>query len=74
VVLNRRDQRFFVVEFSVQHRGGVNEKAMGFLMMAVVIWVESCVERKMIILNPLGVCTTQTGVCKYRCPFLKDAF
>jgi hypothetical protein len=56
-MLDSRDQRFCVVEFSVQHRDGFIEKDLDHLK-SVVICVESCVERKYFILNPLGVCAS----------------
>jgi hypothetical protein len=71
-MLDSRDQRFCVVEYSVLHRDGFNEKELDQLKPAVIC-VESCVERKYFILNPLGgvhipkqrCAHTQTEVCTY---------
>jgi hypothetical protein len=56
-MLDSRDQRFCVVEFSIQHRDGFNEKEEELdRLMPVLSCVESSVERKYFILIPLGVC------------------
>jgi hypothetical protein len=69
-MLDSRDQRFCVVEFSF-HREGFNEKELDrFEATTVVICVESCVERKYFILNPLGVCTYPNRGVQIPLPFI----